>query len=247
MDFRAWAPEYRRIRQEFGFSEEEDERAVEVLRELLRHHPGALSREEAVRLLDHLVRGRRVWVVGPAGQPMPFRGPLFRRPPDVVVAADGATTVCLRHGLIPDIIVTDLDGIIPDEIRACEGGAVVVVQAHGQNMSALRRWLPRFPGRIIGSGPTEPVPPILNAGGFTDGDRAVYLAQAFQAQEVVLVGFDFETAVAKGSGSPRLKQKKLFWARELLRTLAKQTPLRILSYDARGLYDWLAAPPVEDR
>ena len=40
----------------------------------------------------------------------------------VFLAADGATTILLKRGIIPDIIVTDLDGSFPDILKANREG-----------------------------------------------------------------------------------------------------------------------------
>ena len=56
--------------------------------------------------------------------------------------------------------------------------------------------------------------------GFTDGDRAVFLADHFGAARIRLVGFDFETPNAKDRDL-RLKQRKLDWAYILLGSLER--------------------------
>ena len=47
---------------------------------------------------------------------------------------------------------------------------------------------------VIGTTQIEPISDVYNFGGFTDGDRAVFLAEHFGAKEIELVGFDFEAA-----------------------------------------------------
>ncbi|MDD1659113.1 MAG: hypothetical protein LUP92_02550, partial [Methanomicrobiales archaeon] len=56
-----------------------------------------------------------------------------------------------------------------------------------------------------------PLPHIHNFGGFSDGDRAVFLALGLDAGEVVIAGFDLDDP----SVNP-VKRKKLLWARTLL-------------------------------
>ena len=52
---------------------------------------------------------------------------------------------------------------------------------------------------------------LYNFGGFTDGDRCVFLAKELGAASIKLVGFDFEDE----SVTPR-KRKKLAWAKRLI-------------------------------
>ena len=44
----------------------------------------------------------------------------------VVIAADGATEMCLDLGIIPDFVVTDLDGDYESLVRADSGGSIMV-------------------------------------------------------------------------------------------------------------------------
>ncbi len=44
----------------------------------------------------------------------------------VVIAADGATEMCLDLGIIPDFVVTDLDGDYESLNRADSGGSIMV-------------------------------------------------------------------------------------------------------------------------
>jgi len=48
-----------------------------------------------------------------------------------LIAADGATTALLEEDVIPDIIVTDLDGKMEDIIQANQKGSFLAVHAHG--------------------------------------------------------------------------------------------------------------------
>jgi uncharacterized Rossmann fold enzyme len=108
--------------------------------------------------------------------------------------------------------VTDLDGATEAFVEMNRAGTVIVVHAHGDNMALLRRWVPRFPGPLVGTTQARPFGRIHNFGGFSDGDRAVFLAHALGAGEVLLAGFDLD--------DPRvtpMKRGKLMFARELLR------------------------------
>jgi len=155
------------------------------------------------------VRGRRVVVFGNA--------PSLDRELDelqvkdaVFLAADGATAVLLRRGILPDIIVTDLDGSFPDILKANREGSIAVVHAHGDNLDALCRYVPQLEG-VIGTAQCRPPEGLYNFGGFTDGDRCVFLAKELGAASIKLVGFDYED----DSVTPR-KRRKLAWAKRLI-------------------------------
>ena len=232
MEYNAWAPHYDRIRSEFGFPFENEEAAAALLESLLpsSEHGDPLPR------IRHRLEGREVVVAGlaPAAGPPP----MWRRPagarPSAIVAADGATSACLAAGIVPDVIVTDLDGPIPSEITANRKGSLVVVHAHGDNRAALREWVPQFPGEIVGSWAGPPRGALLNVGGFTDGDRAAFLAAHAGATRVLLWGFDFDRVEETDPARRVRKLSKLRWARDLLTELAAEGPVPILSWNADG-------------
>jgi len=67
---------------------------------------------------------------------------------------------------------------------------------------------------------------LHNFGGFTDGDRAVYLADRFNARTISLIGFDFTNEVGEYSFAKRknreIKLKKLQWCKSLIDSLGKK-------------------------
>ena len=203
MQFATWEPIYLALLEDFGFSKSGDEEAAKLLAELLS------GREDWLSAADARVRGRRVVVFGNA--------PTLDRELDVCreedaafLAADGATAVLLRRGIIPDIIVTDLDGPFPDILTANQEGSIAVVHAHGDNLDALRRYVPQLEC-VIGTAQCRPPEGLYNFGGFTDGDRCVFLAKELGAASIKLVGFDYEDE----SVTPR-KRRKLAWAKRLI-------------------------------
>ena len=203
MQFATWEPLYQSILQDFGFSPGRDEEAAMLLAELLR------GREPSLRVAEAIVAGHRAVVCGNAPSLEKELDGLQERDA-VFLAADGATAVLLRHGIVPDIVVTDLDGPFPAILKANQMGSIVVVHAHGDNLDALNRYVPQLE-RIIGTVQCRPPPGLYNFGGFTDGDRCVFLAKELGAASIKLVGFDFEDE----SVTPR-KKKKLAWAKRLI-------------------------------
>jgi hypothetical protein len=130
----------------------------------------------------------------------------------VVIAADGATSVLLRNAIIPDIIVTDLDGVIGDIIYANRLGSLIVMHAHGDNIEKVRRVLPELKwGMVMCTTQGKPLHNVHNFGGFTDGDRAVFMAKEMGAKRIELIGFDFGDESVSDT-----KRKKLEWAKKLI-------------------------------
>jgi len=132
-----------------------------------------------------------------------------------IISADGATSKLLDVGLIPDIIVSDLDGCVEDILEANRKGAVVVVHAHGDNIHLVREHVPALTN-VVGTTQSKPFDTVYNFGGFTDGDRCAYMATAFGANNILLLGFDFDDASVS-----YMKRKKLRWASYLLSILSE--------------------------
>ena len=225
MEFSQWAPRYDRIRAEFGFPFEREVASAERLLELL---PASAPTDPLVRLRP-LVEHRPAVVVGLAPRSGP--PPLWRLPPSerapAILAADGATETCLDAGIVPTIVVTDLDGPVAAEVAANRRGSVVVIHAHGDNRASLEEWVGQFPGEVVGSWAGPPKPRLLNVGGFTDGDRAAYLADHLGAEKVLLWGFDFDRTAPTDPAAHEVKLAKLTWARRMLGELAadRRTPI----------------------
>lgn len=225
MEYEAWAARYAQIQEEFGYPFAREVAAADTLEGLLRPP----DRADPLGRIGARLRGRSVVVVGDApdaGPPPVWRLPATGAPP-ALVAADGATAACLGAGLVPSVVVTDLDGPVASEVAANGRGSLVVVHAHGDNVPALERWVPEFPGPLAGSWAGPPRPALIDVGGFTDGDRAAFLAEAVGAREILLWGFDFDRAGPTDPAHREVKLAKLRWARDLLGELAEtgRTPL----------------------
>jgi uncharacterized Rossmann fold enzyme len=204
MEFSEWEPLYTQILADFGFDRSEDERSARILADLLHGRAGALPD------LRGIISGRDVAVCGNAPSLASEIDSIM--PEHLVIAADGATTVLMANRIIPDVIVTDLDGTIEDIISASEKGSFVVVHAHGDNIPAVRSVVPRLRGtRVLGTTQSEPFDDIHNSGGFSDGDRCVFLAKASGAASVTLFGFDYDDPDVND-----VKKKKLRWAKRLI-------------------------------
>jgi uncharacterized Rossmann fold enzyme len=219
MKYSDWDPIYKKILVDFGFEQEKDDEAAEVASELI-----ACKREgvEAVkRELEMRLKGKIALICGNA--PCLEQDIREKKFDDlsrdlIVIAADGATSVLLRNAIIPELVVSDLDGNIADIIYANRLGAIIVVHAHGDNIAMLKKVLPVLNENVICTTQSKPIHNVFNFGGFTDGDRCVFLATEFGADKIELIGFDFEDEEVSAK-----KKKKLKWAKRLIGVVATKT------------------------
>jgi uncharacterized Rossmann fold enzyme len=223
VDYKDWEKLYVRILKDYNFSRKEDERSALLLSKLL-----AEKKVTALAPLRKKLSGKVVTVVGgqlkKAGKWLD-RNPVPHRP---VICCDSATNLMLRRGIIPDIVVTDLDGDVNALVNASRNGAILVVHAHGDNITAVQKTVPLLPGTIIGTTQGRPRRNVRNFGGFTDGDRAVFLAHHFCVKTIILVGFDFRAPYGEtGKKAKIMKLNKLRTAKMLI-GLIKRKGARII-------------------
>ncbi len=222
MKFAEWFPYYQGIRAEFGYSTEKDQEAAKILSEMI--NKKALD----PKVLKKKIKGKNVIVVG-AGPSLDDTKTLKyvkKNKKFVKIAADGAVQFLIENKIKPDVVVTDLDGNPAFLRKAEKGGAIMVVHAHGDNTAMLKKLVPKFK-KLVGSAQVMPVENVHNFGGFTDGDRCVFLAEEFGARKIVLVGMDFGNSVGKYSKKKvkdaALKKQKMDAGKRLLEMLAKQS------------------------
>jgi uncharacterized Rossmann fold enzyme len=210
MKFDEWEPIYKLILEDMHWDRMYDEEAARTLSKLLetkarKKIPDVLD----IELLRKAINGKDVLVCGKASRLKDDIKKIdFKK--YVVIAADGATSILINNGIAPNIIVTDLDGNMDDEAKANDLGAIMVVHAHGDNMDALGEELPRLK-RVIGTTQSTPLSNVYNFGGFSDGDRSVFLAKEMGAKSITLIGFDL-----KDTNVTPIKKKKLMWAEKLI-------------------------------
>jgi uncharacterized Rossmann fold enzyme len=158
----------------------------------------------------------------------------------VKVAADGAVQALLENKIKPDIVVTDLDGNSAALQKASKSGALMVVHAHGDNTDMLKKLVPKFK-KVLGTTQVMPVDHVYNFGGFTDGDRCVFLAEEFGAKKIVMVGMDFSAASSyKQVEDPELKKRKMQAGKRLLEMLAKQSRSKLFHASKRPVKGFTA-------
>lgn len=130
--------------------------------------------------------------------------PAETKPSDegLLIAVEGYSVELLKNwGLKPDIVITDFD-FKPDKILNCD--CLVLAHAHGDNMS----YYPKYASEVRKLLPTVQVWPkgcSLLIPGFTDGDRAVYLAYYMGASEIRIYGFNPSKVIKRDDLTKRLK------------------------------------------
>ena len=198
-----WEPYYVRILDFFGFSREDDERAAQILSDIL-------ARDD-VTALEELIKGKDCIVAGNAPSlkqdiaKTNFSG-------RILISADAASSVLYKAGHRPDAVVSDIDGMDTDFLEMNEQGTILVLHAHGDNIPLVKSWVPQVKGKIVGTTQSTPLHNVHNWGGFSDGDRAVFIAHSMGAASVSLIGFDLDDT----SVDP-VKHGKLMIARRLLK------------------------------
>ncbi|MBO7718775.1 MAG: DUF115 domain-containing protein [Methanosphaera sp.] len=220
-----WNKWYERILADFGYDMAADEKSAILLDSLL-HKKTTVD-----------VHGSNKCVIFGAGPSLKRHISSIKRLSDrdkyIMIAADGATTALLEEGIIPDIIVTDLDGRMDDIIYSNKHNTTLYVHAHGDNMDKIRRYVPQLEN-VVGTTQTNPVGQLVNYGGFTDGDRAIHIAvYALNMNKIILAGMDFGEYTTRYSRpnnknmiekADEIKRLKLEYARLITDDLIKNNP-----------------------
>lgn len=254
MHFKEWEPYYQIILNKFGFSKTEDEKTAALLSHLIEKtiqnedEKAIQNIKNGLFSFDYIKQTffqKNIIICGNAPS-LEFEflqlkerfkdkaasADLFKD--SVFVAADGAASVLIRFGRYPEVIVSDLDGKYDDdalkEIEATEFGSVLFVHAHGDNSDKIQKYWPLLEnkilcGHVVPTCQCRPPKHLFNFGGFTDGDRCVFLANAFGAKQIILIGFDFNDSEV----SPQ-KKMKLECAEKLIQILRQKSEKRILYF-----------------
>jgi hypothetical protein len=207
MKYEQWEPYYRAILEDFGWTVEGDEEAARLISSMLPDSTPCLDK------VKELISGRDVIVCGKAPSLKDDMGKVDWWYKYTVIAADGSVSVLLDNGIVPDIVVSDLDGRHEDLLEADSLGAVILAHAHADNVESVKSLVPKLK-HAVGTTQARPLKNVYNFGGFSDGDRCVFLAKEFGAKSIKIIGFDLDDK----NVTPK-KLKKLKWARLLLKDL----------------------------
>ena len=213
MQFSEWEPVYIDILKDLGMDRTSDEASARLLKALTLNS-NIVTEDEIAELIS-----ADVIVVG--GSVSGCDAKLLKMMPKdagvrTVISAGSATDVLVRNGVIPDIVVTDLDGDVEEQKKASAAGSLTLIHAHGDNTQLIMHHANDFKGPIMITTQSSPDMILCNFGGFTDGDRAVCTARYFGAKRITLIGFDLNTPSGKPGTDPELKKRKLGWARKII-------------------------------
>jgi uncharacterized Rossmann fold enzyme len=222
MKVSGWEQRYKDILKEFNYSRKKDFEAAKFLNSILKT-------SFPLKKLEQKIKNKTVFVIG-AGPSLTTSIRSIKRFKNVTkIVADGATKALLKNRVTPDIVVTDLDSNIEFLKKASSMNAIMVVHAHGDNIEKLPMAL-NF-RNCLGTTEGKPFDKIRNFGGFTDGDRCVFLAKYFSAKKIILFGMDFGNKVGRYSKVGRYdrytKIKKLRRGKLLLEWIASKNDCKL--------------------
>ena len=206
-----WGKRYFSILKEMNYSEKKDKESALILDSILK-------KTDTIEKIRKIIQGKTVFVIG-SGPSLSIAIPKLKKlQKSIKIAADSSLEPLIDNGIIPDIIVTDLDGNEDTIKKISKTKSIFVIHAHGDNIEKLQ--MVKKMKNCVGTTQTNPFNKIQNFGGFTDGDRGVFLASHFDAKKIILFGMDFGNQIGKFSNTKKsdreIKLKKLKIGKNLL-------------------------------
>ena len=190
MTIHGWKTKFSEIRKEFGYLEKQDQFSARKLNSLLK-------RKNSKKEFQNMIRGKPVFIIG-AGPSLSKSLKYIKKSKNVTkIVADGAVRALLEKNIMPDILVTDLDGDLKSIKKIGKTKIPIIVHAHGDNYDRLE--IVKELSNVTGTTQASKFGKLENFGGFTDGDRCVFLAEYFNANKIVLIGMDFGRKIGKYS------------------------------------------------
>lgn len=219
-----WKEKYKEILKEFNYDPRLDKLATILL-------DSFIHKSYPVTKLKKQIHGKTVFVIG-AGPSLSNALPFFKKFRSVTkIVADGAITPLMEKHIPINIVCTDLDGNETYLKKLGRTNTVFVVHAHGDNI--LKLSLAKSFVNCLGTTQASEYKKIHNYGGFTDGDRAVFLADYFGAKKIILFGMDFGNKIGKYSFTKKehrsTKLKKLRTGKRLVHWLANRSRSKIFT------------------
>ena len=160
-----WKKRYFSILKELNYSEKKDKKSALILDSIL-------EKNYTIKKIRKLIEGKTVFVIG-SGPSLSIAIPKLKKlKKSIKIAADSSLKPLIDNGIIPDIIVTDLDGNEDTIKKISKTKSIFVVHAHGDNIEKLL--MVKKMKNCIGTTQTTPFNKIQNFGGFTDGDRGFF-------------------------------------------------------------------------
>ena len=225
MIYSEWEKIYKKIKKELNLNFNDDELASIFLDNYLEksiHKSNIKNIENLIKESDVIIFGAGPSLKGTLHNNLNF---LKKK---LIISADGATSALLEYNITPDIIITDLDGKISDQVNANSNNSITIIHSHGNNIKTLMNNIEKFKGEIFGTTQLNPnkFKNLYNFGGFTDGDRAVLIASHFGAKNIFLIGFDFYNKIGEYSNIQNKdidkKLLKLEWCKKIINQEAQR-------------------------
>jgi len=206
-----WKKRYLLILKELDYSQKKDKESAIILDSILK-------KTNTIEKISKMIEGKTVFVIGSGPSLSKAIPKLKKLKRTIKIAADSSLKPLVDNGIIPDIVVTDLDGDENTIKKIAKTKSIFVIHAHGDNIEKLE--LVKEIKNKIGTTQSNPFNKIQNFGGFTDGDRGVFLASYFGAKKIILFGMDFGNKIGRFSNTKKsdrkVKLKKLEIGESLL-------------------------------
>ena len=224
MTIHGWKTRFNKIRKEFGYSESDDLYSAKRLNLLLK-------RKNSKKEFQNIIKNKTVFIIG-AGPSLSKSLKYIKKSKNVTkIVADGAVRALLEKNIRPDILVTDLDGDLRSIKKIGKTKVPIIVHAHGDNFDRLE--IVKELSNVTGTTQTKKFGKLENFGGFTDGDRCVFLAEYFNASKIILIGMDFGQIIGKYSKhkviNRRIKIKKLKFGKMIIEWFATKSTAELYS------------------
>jgi hypothetical protein len=224
MTIHGWKTKFKEIRREFEYGETDDFLSAKKLDSLL-------QKKFSKKQLQNRITGKTVFIIG-AGPSLSKSLAYIKKCKNITkIVADGAVRALLERGIKPDILVTDLDGDLDSIKKIGKTKIPILVHAHGDNYDKLE--IVKIFSNVVGTTQTKEFGKLKNFGGFTDGDRCVFLAEYFNASKIVLIGMDFGQKIGKYSKhrviNRRTKIKKLKFGKMIIEWFATKSKADLYS------------------
>ena len=126
-----WEKRYFSILKELNYSEKKDKESAVILDSILKK----TDTNEKIR---EIIQGKTVFVIG-SGPSLSIAIPKLKKlKKSIKIAADSSLKLLLDNEIIPDIIVTDLDGDENAIKKISKTKSIFVIHAHGDNIEKLQ-------------------------------------------------------------------------------------------------------------
>ena len=126
-----WGKRYFSILKELNYSEKKDKESALILDSILK-------KTDTIEKIKKLIEGKTIFVIG-SGPSLSIAIPKLKKlEKSIKIAADSSLEPLIDNGIIPDIIVTDLDGNKDTIKKISKTKSIFVIHAHGDNIEKLQ-------------------------------------------------------------------------------------------------------------